>query len=170
MRVHLNGVASDVHELWGGGPQGGLLTVLLFNFYSNWITDICQPGTNQSDRFTSDARIAAPRCSAAQLRDCPLDFCSGPRHFCSHVNPCTTWSNEGSNSPQTRSSNISSYLVQLNPDAAVFFPAPPPPTLRLDPLAQVFLPKKAGTDDAHSSKKCPMFDTVPKNTSTTVLD
>ena len=61
MRVHLNGVASEVHELWGGGPQGVLLTVLLFNLYNNWITDICQPGTSQADRFAKDARIAAPR-------------------------------------------------------------------------------------------------------------
>ena len=31
MRVHLSDAVSDLYELWGGGPQGGLLTVLLFN-------------------------------------------------------------------------------------------------------------------------------------------
>ena len=31
MQLHMNGVVSSVYDLWGGGPQGGLLTVLLFN-------------------------------------------------------------------------------------------------------------------------------------------
>ena len=44
MRLHLNGNTSDVFELFGGGPEGGLLTVILFNIYSNWLPNICQPG------------------------------------------------------------------------------------------------------------------------------
>ena len=51
MRVHLPDAVSSVYELWGGGPQGGLLTVLLFNLYSNWITDICEPGITQAVPF-----------------------------------------------------------------------------------------------------------------------
>ena len=49
MRVHLADAVSDVYELWGGEPQGGLLTVLLFNINSNWITDLCQPGISQDE-------------------------------------------------------------------------------------------------------------------------
>ena len=71
MRVHLDDVVSERYELWGGGPQGDLLTVLLFNFYSNWITDVCQPGLSQADRFLLHGNVAAPRCSHAQRRDCP---------------------------------------------------------------------------------------------------
>ena len=104
-----------------------------------------------------DARIAAPRCSAAQLGDCPPDFCSGPRHLCSHANPCTPWSAGGSSSPLARSSDISSPLAQLNPDAAVFIPAPPPLIFRLDPLDQVFLPKKAGTAPRSDTALSPVF-------------
>ena len=73
MRVHLNDAVSDMYELWGGGPQGGLLTVLLFNLYSNWITDVCEPGLSQADRFLLHGPVVAPRCSFAQLRDCPPD-------------------------------------------------------------------------------------------------
>ena len=48
MRVHLSDAVSQIYELWGGGPQGGLLTVLLFNLNSNWITNVCRPGVLQS--------------------------------------------------------------------------------------------------------------------------
>ena len=60
MRVHLQDTVSDLYELWGGGPQGGLLKVLLFNLYSNWITDICQPGSSQAERFAWNC--AAMQC------------------------------------------------------------------------------------------------------------
>ena len=72
MRVHLSDAVSDLYELWGGGPQGGLLTIILFNINSNWITDICQPGYPQELRFLDGLPAAAIRCSSAQLRDCPL--------------------------------------------------------------------------------------------------
>ena len=35
MRLHMNGTVSSTHALPGGGPQGGLLIVLLFNINSN---------------------------------------------------------------------------------------------------------------------------------------
>ena len=68
MRVHFNGAVSGEYELWGGGPQGGLLTVLLFNLYSNWITDVCQPGTSQADRFQVEACVPALLCAFAQMK------------------------------------------------------------------------------------------------------
>ena len=89
MRVHLNGVVSDVHELWGGGPQGGLLTVILFNLYSNYITDLCQSGISQVERFIQQGRVLFPRCSNSQQRDCPPDLVNEAPHVCSHVVPCT---------------------------------------------------------------------------------
>ena len=74
MEVHLSDAINDLFELWGGGPQGGLLTVRLFILNSNWITDVCQPGFPQSDRFSSLGPVAALRCSNAQTRDCPLMY------------------------------------------------------------------------------------------------
>ena len=88
MRVHLTDAVSTVYELWGGGPQGGLLTILLFNLNSNWITDICQPGVLQSRRFLSDAPNSSLRCSNAQMRDCPVDVASGTPHHCLHHPKC----------------------------------------------------------------------------------
>ena len=63
MEVHLDDAVSEIFELWGGGPQGGLLTVLLFNINSNFITDLCQPGIRQSARFGNVGPIVKPRCS-----------------------------------------------------------------------------------------------------------
>ena len=66
MQLHMSGLVSSVYELWGGGPQGGLLTVLLFNVNSNWLTDICQPSITNKYRFLmqpslSTSSISAPR-------------------------------------------------------------------------------------------------------------
>ena len=91
MRVHLSGAVSSVYELWGGGPQGGFLTVLLFNLYSNWITDVCQPGLSQSDRFLSMDCVTFPRCSVAQQRDCPPDVLGTRNHVCCYDKKCCTW-------------------------------------------------------------------------------
>ena len=57
MRVHLQDAISDLYELWGGGPQGGLLNVILFNINSNWITDVCQPDYHQDLRFGTSACV-----------------------------------------------------------------------------------------------------------------
>ena len=89
MQVHLPGAVSSVYELWGGGPQGGLLTVLLFSLYSNWITDICQPGITQEGRFLMSGRVVFPRCSLAQQRDCPPDLLGEEPHVCGHRYKCT---------------------------------------------------------------------------------
>ena len=88
MCVHLDDAISDVYELWGGGPQGGLLTVLLFNLNSNFITDICQPGLTQESRFLCGGKFAALRCARAQLRDCPPYLPGFKPHMCLHKVPC----------------------------------------------------------------------------------
>ena len=89
MRVHLSDAKSMVYELWGGGPQGGLLTVLLFNLYSNWISDLCQPNLSQDERFLLTGRVVFPRCSLAQQRDCPPDVLGQTSHVCHQVPPCS---------------------------------------------------------------------------------
>ena len=67
MRVHHNGVMSSVYDLPGGGPQGALLTVLLFNLNSNWLTDVCQPGILAESRFLGEfVPVTAPRDASAQ--------------------------------------------------------------------------------------------------------
>ena len=72
MEMHMNGVVSSVYELWGGGPQGGLLTVLLFNVNGNWLTDVCQPGFPQEHRFLKrTGPVCVPRTAVEQMRDCP---------------------------------------------------------------------------------------------------
>ena len=85
MEVHLDDAVSDIFELWGGGPQGGLLTVLLFNVNSNFITDICQPGLRQVARFGNLGPITAPRTSIEQTRDCPPHYQSHPKFTASHA-------------------------------------------------------------------------------------
>ena len=88
MRVHLSDAVSSLHELWGGEPQGGLLTILLFNINSNWIPDLCQPGISQEGRFLSNGPVTHPRCYLAQMRDCPPDYVSCPPHLCQHKPSC----------------------------------------------------------------------------------
>ena len=72
--MHLGNVKSCIFELWGGGPQGGLLTVLLFNLNSNWITDICQPGLRQNSRFLTTGVVTRPRDRWEQGGDCPPEY------------------------------------------------------------------------------------------------
>ena len=126
MRVHLSDVVSEEYELWGGGPQGGLLTVLLFNIYSNWITDVCQPGLSQADRFLLHGNFVAPSCSHAQRRDCPPDILGRAGHTCCNEPPCSSWQSSlwldmGVKYPQPV--DLQHGMVQLNPEAAVFKPA-----------------------------------------------
>ena len=109
MQVHLSDAVSTVYELWGGGPQGGLLTVLLFNINSNWITDLCQPGFSKEERFLSTGRVVFPRCTFAQQRDCPPDVLGQAGHVCKHRHPCDSWPS----GPRTTG--------VLNPEAEPFF-------------------------------------------------
>ena len=94
MRLHLNGHQSDVFELWGGGPQGALLTVILFNIYGNWLTDICQPGIPWENRFLkTEVPVTFPRDRIQQTRDCPPKvlppFESLGLHSCPYIPACT---------------------------------------------------------------------------------
>ena len=128
MRVHLSDAISTVYELWGGGPQGGLLTVLLFNVNSNWITDICQPGIRQSARFLPNRPVFALRCAAAQQRDCPPDRRGELAHVCPFIDKCA------SSLPHRAAISIvlrpeaptflpaAVLLSNLNPEAVTFFP------------------------------------------------
>ena len=93
MRVHHNGVMSSVYDLPGGGPQGALLTVLLFNLNSNWLTDVCQPGIMAESRFLGECvPVTAPRDASAQRRDCPPavfpPFEHMGLHCCPYYPPC----------------------------------------------------------------------------------
>merc|ERR1712055_762365 len=121
MRVHLSDAISTVYELWGGGPQGGLLTVLLFNVNSNWITDICQPGIRQYARFLPNRPVFALRCAAAQQRDCPPDRRGELAHVCPFIDKCA------SSLPHRAAIIIvlrpaAVLLSNLNPEAVSFFP------------------------------------------------
>ena len=88
MQLHLNGQTSDIFELWGGGPQGGLLTVILFNVYANWLTDICQPNVPWENRFSKEnVPVSVPRCRKQQSRDCPSAFLPPYEHLGSHQCP-----------------------------------------------------------------------------------
>ena len=93
MEMHMNGVVSSVYELWGGGPQGGLLTVLLFNVNGNWLTDVCQPGFPPEHRFLKGpGPVSVPRSAIEQTRDCPPavlpPFEHMGHHTCPYVPPC----------------------------------------------------------------------------------
>ena len=113
MQVHLKNAVSLVFDLWGGGPQGGLMTVLLFNVNSNWITDVCQPGLRQSSHFLESGMTSRPRDTWEQGRDCPPEFVwphtKLGHHTCPYSPPCR-------------------------------HATPPPPTPSLSPLALPFFP------------------------------
>jgi len=68
----LSGLVSLVYELWGGGPQVVLVTVIQVNLYSNWITDICEPGITQEEMLSSGCRLFHLRCTFGQMWDCQL--------------------------------------------------------------------------------------------------
>ena len=84
----MNGLVSSVYELWGGGPQGGLLTVILFNINSNWLSDICQPGIPSSYRFSlAPVPVPVPRDAIQQTRDCPPAMLPPFEHLGNHTCP-----------------------------------------------------------------------------------
>ena len=119
MQLHFNGVVSDVFELWGGGPQGGLLTILLFNVNSNWLTDVCFPSIPQSNRFSKSlVPISVPRNAFQQLRDCPPEVLPPFESFgfhdcpyspkCSHAKPASP---TGPESPDKNSFDVESAMT-----------------------------------------------------------
>ena len=84
----MNGLVSSVYELWRGGPQGGLLTVILFNINSNWLSDICQPGIPSSYRFSlAPVPVPVPRDAIQQTRDCPPAMLPPFQHLGNHNCP-----------------------------------------------------------------------------------
>ena len=93
MRVHHYGVVSSLYELWRGGPQGGLLTVLWFCLNSNWLTDLCQPGLPATNRFLAgNLPSSVPRSAIEQARDCPPAYLAPYQHLgvhsCPYYLPC----------------------------------------------------------------------------------
>ena len=130
MRVHLPEATSDLYELWRGGPQGGLLTVILFNVNSNWIKDTCQPAFHQESRFLNSGPVAAIRCANAQLRDCPADMTSEEPHRCMYTPPCQAALRRRRSSNPLPLNHVATSFVPglrnhtfLDPAVAPFFPA-----------------------------------------------
>ena len=75
MKVKHAGAMSDNIMLPGGGPQGGLFTMIMFNVYQNWLSSKCQPGVNLMDRFATDVRqVTALKDAKEQLKDNPPVF------------------------------------------------------------------------------------------------
>ena len=86
-----------------------------FNINSNWITDVCQPGLNQEQRFLHDGAVTRPRDRVEQGRDCPPEF-SWPyewrgRHACPYQPPC-------------KHATIKPAIYILSPVATSFIPSP----------------------------------------------
>ena len=127
-----------------------LLTVLLFNINSNFITDLCQPGIRQCSRFLESGPITKPRSSLEQARDCPVARVNMTgrftTHTCPYILPCPTAVLESPNlvplNPLARpfqpKSSINSYI--LNPYASVFLPTSSIDSSILNPNAAVFHP------------------------------
>ena len=97
MSVAVGDARSELLLLPGGGPQGGLLTVVIYLVYSNWLYCRCLPGYDHLlDRFSNDCpTISLPNAAneyneyvylpnAARRPSYPTHVVSTP-NFCSHA-------------------------------------------------------------------------------------